>query len=236
VIPRYRIGIIKFFRNEEFLDDLIKGMFYCNTPEFYRLSKAEGVSDLNESCMHSYRMGRDEFPPEIIINGIKLTGLSLTATTIQIGGQKDKWLHCWFALDIVDNSEYLRTLIQDVNKIRNEFGSNYAFILRRDIPELVRRLSTKTDLEINYGKVKYSKNRTDWGCACKSDVYEYQREFRFLLGECEHTNIECKKVRYEEGFEDIVHKNKKISITDNESNIVQFFLSKDECYSCEDYD
>lgn len=44
------IGLIKFFREEKKLDALINGCFYCNTPEFYRNSGYEGVSDKFESC------------------------------------------------------------------------------------------------------------------------------------------------------------------------------------------
>jgi hypothetical protein len=60
-----RIGLLKFFRDFDKLKKLRDGLFYCNTPEFYRQSGQEGVSDLHESCSHAYRKNRDDDPIKI---------------------------------------------------------------------------------------------------------------------------------------------------------------------------
>ena len=46
-------GLLKFFSKEQYLDDFLNGLFYCNTPEYYRLSKQEGVGDQHESKIDS---------------------------------------------------------------------------------------------------------------------------------------------------------------------------------------
>jgi hypothetical protein len=230
MIHKNCVGLIKFFRNEQFLDDLRDGLFYCNTPEFYRNSKDEGISDLNESCIYSYRKERDKIPPEIIIDGVRLNEASLNASTLKKGGQTDKWLHCWFELSFVQNAEYMQDLIEDISRIRKEFGNQYVLLLLNDIPELKRRLAKTTHLKIKEGKVKYSEEKLDWGYACKSENYAYQREFRFLFGECDDAEIRPLKLRYNDGFKDIIHKNNEIKLVDNNSKKTRFFLSKDECF------
>ena len=150
------IGILKFFRDRDKMDLLLNGLFYCNTPEYYRLSGDEGISDVNESCNHSYREGRDSDPVKLSINGHELEGL--TGLTMHNNGIKDKYLHCWFAIRIPEDDRQLDTFTKNINRMRNEFGNNYAFIRARNIGTLVNRLKQYTTEEINYGNVKFLVN------------------------------------------------------------------------------
>lgn len=120
------IGIIKFFQDESYLESLISGIFYCNTPEFYRLSKAEGVSDKNESILFSFRKKREDEKIEVEVNEIKIKKVkSLTARN---PGLRDSWLHCWTILEIPKTDEELDALQKDVLRLKTEFGQSYAFI------------------------------------------------------------------------------------------------------------
>jgi hypothetical protein len=109
------IGLLKFFNNEEYLNDLMDGVIYCNTPEFYRLSNQEGLGDFHESCVNTFRKSRGDEAPVLKINGQELEGL--TALTTHKGGAKDKWLHCWFALDYPQNDDELVVLTNELNSI-----------------------------------------------------------------------------------------------------------------------
>src|ERR1051325_3011120 len=90
---RSRQILIKFFRDEDHLDQLIAGRVYANTPEFFRRLSTPGVSDRHESVTHTYRAARGDVPPRLRINGREIEGL--TALTIRSGGGKDARLHSW---------------------------------------------------------------------------------------------------------------------------------------------
>jgi hypothetical protein len=90
------IGIIKFFRNENHLNELCAGKLHCSTPEFYRMSNVEGVADKNECVTDSYRRNRGDKEMIFKINGIQMCGIQ--HNTLRGTGMKDRWLHCWTLL------------------------------------------------------------------------------------------------------------------------------------------
>lgn len=222
------VGILKFFRDPRNLDALEAGMFYCNTPEYYRNSGEEGVSDLHESCNHAYRKSRGDEPVRLYVGGHELKGL--TRITIHNGGKKDKWLHCWFALRMPSDEQELESLVDDINRMRSEFGKEYAFVQARHIKELARRVSTVTEHSVDHGSVRYSDDRMDWSVACKSQKYCYQREYRFVVGECKHDCLEPLILEYKDGFSDLISKSHSLRITDEDEGHVWFHLDKNVCY------
>lgn len=229
--PKF-IGLVKFFREESFLDYLVDGVFHCNTPEKYRLDGSEGIGDLHESCMHAYRAARGDKPVVLKINGEELEGL--TALTTHMNKLKDMWLHCWFALDFLENDEQLLALTEDLKRSRSEFGENFAFLPGAYLREFTDRVRSLHDGPFERGRVLYSQSREDWSVGCKAEGYAYQREYRFGFGQCRHTSTEPLVLKYEHGFGDLLQKNPYIKISDNESDAVWFKLSKDECYCCPD--
>lgn len=162
---------------------------YCNTPEHYRLAAAAGVSDKHESCMHAYRSGRGDPPIEITFNGLKLEGL--VDATLHGTAKKDMWLHCWVGIEIPPDEASLKGLISDLNRIRGEFGSEYAVMPHFNIKPFTQRLRTLSALEVVRGPLRYSKERSDWSVACKSEHLAYQREYRFALGACTASAKRC---------------------------------------------
>lgn len=222
------IGLLKFFRDAEKLKALQDGTFYCSTPERYRLSNDEGVSDLHESCNHSYRFNRGDEPLKIVVGGHELEGL--TAATIYNRGVKDKWLHCWFALRIPSDEDELELLTTSINRMRNEFGSQYAFLQGVQIKELATRLLQVTEHKVDYGSVRYSDDRFEWGVACKSLEYAYQNEYRFVIGECSPTFVEPLILVGESCFSDLISKSPTLQITDNKDGHIWFHLDSEKCF------
>jgi len=94
-------SLIKFFSNEEYLNDLLEGKIYCNTPEYYRLANQEGMADKNESCVVAYRKDRNDEPIKVTVAGKDIT--SVISATIWNNTRKDSWLHCWFMLHFEPN-------------------------------------------------------------------------------------------------------------------------------------
>lgn len=227
MIDENPFGLIKFFRDPEKLEALREGLFYCNTPEFYRLSGDEGVSDLHESCSHAYRKERGDMPVTLSYGGHEVGGI--IALTLHSSGIGDHWLHCWFKITMPKNDQDLKQLSIDIERMRKEFGAEYAFIPGNHLPELLNRLKTATDHRILFEPVKYSSKKLDWSAVCKSEHYSYQREYRFLIGECQHDVVAPLTIQYEGGFFDLISRSPELTMTDQESGHVWFHLNSDGC-------
>lgn len=218
-------GLIKFFREEWKLDALINGCVYCNTPEFYRMSGAEGVSDRFESCRFSYRSSRKDEPIFIKFNGVDLSDVS--GLTIHSPGDGDAWMHCWYVLLGPENQTDLDELKVSIERMKLEFGNLYAFIPADKIEDFYHKLTGLTEKKIRSKKVTYNSDMDKWGTFCKSSSYEYQREYRFSVGKCEPHSTEEYVITATDGFPNMVFKNPEIKIQHNITGEVWFEINTD---------
>lgn len=208
---------IKFFSNLDYANDLMNGRFFCNTTGYYRDCKFEGIGDVHESVSY-----HGAYIPELRIGHITLesmvnsTQFPIEETngniTVSLNkeGFEQGWLHCWFVFDLIDEVHSLVPLLNDLQRIRQEFGVNFVSFRTQDLGLIVERLSKVTDDKIRTSRVGYSDNRMVQNIACKRAEYSYQREFRFVLSECD---IDEKKPKvYELGdMSDIFSLNSPIS-------------------------
>ena len=215
--PNQFIGIIKFFKNEDFLDELVNGVFYCTPPEVYRLHEQEGVSDKFESCSFSYRKSREDDEIILHINDRKITGhISLTVHNQQ---DKDSWMHCWFSLRLPQNEKSLEKLKLDIAKMKSEFGEQFAFIPAPSMSGFLDLIEGLSPLPMVCDEVEYSSDKSRWGSLCKSKGYSYQREFRFLFGECNTHETEHFIFSDPNKFSGIILKNPEIKINNKDNSI-----------------
>lgn len=221
--------LLKFFRDKEILESFLDGMFWCNSPEFYRLSYEAGVGDFNESCCYSYREGRDKYTPKITIDGAELGGL--VRLTQHSNKEKDRWLHSWFILNTPSSYGDCVQAVQVINRMREEFGKYYTVLHVDKIRTLTNRLIKASDAKVDFAQVTYSDDMLQWSCTCKSSKYEYQAEFRFLVGHCSSNEVKPKKIEVEEGFRDIVLNCEPLTIIDTETSECLFQLNVDSCSS-----
>lgn len=224
-------GLLKFFRKELYLDSLLNGYLYLNTPEYYRNLNDKGVGDVNESCVHSYSILRDRYQevPKILINGSELSGL--TSAILKSDSLPEGWLQCWFVIDFPKNSEELIKLTNDINKVRNEFGNNYLFLPSSKSKEYANRLQKKINNDLQYFRVKYSDKPLEHSIGCKKNEYSYQREFRFIFDQCHHNTDAPLKIHCDEGFNDLMFKNPILQIVDEDTGYIHFNLDSKQCYS-----
>ncbi len=227
MVDQKPFGLIKFFKDPNKLESLRDGLFYCNTPEFYRLSGDEGVSDPHESCSHAYRKSRGDGPIKLEVDGYDVGGVF--AFTLHGPNFKDHWLHCWFTISIPEDKDHLIQLASDIDRMRLEFGAEYAFIPADYLPELLNRLQSVTDHNIFHGPVDYSSVKRDWSAMCKPASYSYQREYRFLLGECPHTTTEPLIVQNKRGFRDLILRSPELKIENRTKGHVWFMLNAEGC-------
>lgn len=213
-------GIIKFFKNEEFLSQLCGGTLFCNTPEYYRLHDGEGVSDRYECCTWSFRKIRGDTGAKIVVNGYSIE--ELTNVTFRSTGMKDSWLHCWTTLETPKNEAELGILVKDIQRIRSEFGLNYAYIPPTKIKPFIEHIKTLTTHKVEACKVTYSDKQKDWSPVCKSTRYKYQREFRILIGECQELSTEPLIIQNKNNFNDFIMKNISIEYSSIDSEWIWF--------------
>lgn len=216
------IGLIKFFRNEDFLDKLCSGLFYCNTPEEYRLNEQKGIGDPVESCRHSYRLSRNDSEIFVEINGHVLTGVE--GLTLHNSGSRDSWLHCWFELRIPSDQDALNTLNANIKRMKTEFGNNFAFIPAPKLKPLVELLQKHSEHPLYCGSVQYSNDPSEWGNLCKSLEFSYQNEYRFLFGKCDTHSLEPYQFNITEDLKDFIFKNPELKLVDSIDQESEWFV------------
>jgi len=217
------LGLVKFFRSEEYLDKLIGGLIHCQTPECYRQSDLEGVSDKHESCSYAWRSERGDDPIKVLINGHEIVE-GLQALTVHNGVASDSWLSCWFMLQIPPDEEGLARLIDDIRRMKAEFGSSYAFLPAEQLQPFLNKVKTSASLSMWAGPVTYDDDHMLWSWQCKSRAYRYQREYRLGFGDCSVTELESHSFTCEGGLGDFLFKNPDLQIKHEQTGRVFFDL------------
>ncbi len=227
---------LKFFSNNQYALDLLNGKFFCNTPEFYRKSNLEGVGDSNESVAYN-----GKYDPNIKIDNIPLKKLvefsdlniseaKLDKLTVNLFPDQFQhgWLHCWFVIDHTSNLDSIAQLASDLMRVQKEFGANYVFFTSNDFNEVTKRLANSLGHPVRNARIAYSDNNYFHNIACKRIEYKYQREFRFVLDECDLGELSPKV--YELGdMRDIFKFNEPVRIMNNGTEII-FELSENGIY------
>lgn len=206
------LGLIKFFRNEEYLDKLIGGMMHCQTPESFRLSNLEGVSDPAESCLFSWRPARGDTATEFDFNGKKLNPDEVLRLTIHNGKPMESWLHCWFCLRVPEDTEALEGLKRDLRLMKEQFGRHYAFLANTDVRPFIAMLQDAAGKKVWAQEVEYTEDVTRWDLSCKSATYAYQREYRFGFGKCELGETEPYVFTHPDGFAALIRKSPEVTL------------------------
>jgi hypothetical protein len=223
-------ALLKFSPNERFLDDLVGGTIYANTPEFYRLHDAPGVSDHHESVAFTFREKRKDPTPKLVVGDRELT--DLTALTVRFDGGKDAWLHSWTAVTLPRDEISLRSLVQDLRRVQAECGPHYVVVPAVKINELMKRIAALTASKVAMRAVAYSDEMKDSSPVCKRKSFEYQREVRFLIGECGDHDVTPLILKDAAGFGDLMAKNVDVSMINRENGQHMFDLRGSNPITC----
>ena len=227
---------IKFFNNPKYANDLLEGKFFCNTPAYYRKSNMEGVGDTQESVAYSgtydpnYRIDNISLKKLVKLSDLPVPENELKELTVSLFPEQFKhgWLHCWFVIDEVTDLEFVAQLAADLIRVQKEFGLNYVFFTSNDFHEMTKRLADKLDRPVGTARIAYTDNNYFHNIACKRLEYKYQREFRFILEECE-INETNPKIYCLGDMRDILKFNKPVKILSNGAEKL-FELSEHSVY------
>ncbi|MCG5048023.1 hypothetical protein [Pectobacterium brasiliense] len=200
--------LMKFFSTAEYKQKFLDGQVFCNTPAYYRKSDKEGVGDRCESAIYSYYNGyepKDGMKFEMglgkKIGENKLSIKNLNAFIFRKSGEIDSWLNCWYALEIITTSPDATT--NSLERMLREFGDNAILLTLDNWDEFLQRIKTYSEKEVEYCLVKYTDNPTKISKSCKLERYSYQKEFRFLFGECDFQCTEPYSFFVPGGFRDL---------------------------------
>lgn len=224
-------GLLKFFDRDDYFDQLLGGLVYFNTSESYRRDSREGRADLNESCAFAFRKERGDPPIQVSFAGQEIK--EVLSLTMHNGGQKDGWLHCWCAIVLPSRLDELRQFKNALDRMQAEFGRRYVFLPGNRIKQFAARSqnnlpSESTDI-VKHGLVRYSASKDDWTVWCKSQAYAYQQEYRFVIGECEHTDTTAKRITCPAGFDTILFPEPTVRIHGEEAEEVLLELDANGC-------
>jgi hypothetical protein len=214
------VALIKFFENEKFLNDFVEGAIYCNTPQFYREHKGQGVGDKSESCLKYWDKEAGDNMPEFTLDGeIKDLSNAKNVLVFPSREHKDSWLQCWATVGSHNEFE------NDIDRIAKECGRYFVVLPIENLPEYEARLKKGLNTDFSHGLVSYSNDPLKFGLAVKGDVYAYQREYRFLIGECDKSNTKSRKFSVG-SLEDIVHVNGSLKFTKQDGTTIYFSNGK----------
>lgn len=184
------VALIKWGK-AEYLSSLAAGELYLNTPLYYQENADKAFGDRFESCAYSYREGRDRRAPELRVDGLPLKDLKLTSANIFTATDRYYYLHCWSMISAWRSADELNSLLEDLQRQRQERGPCFVALRARDIETLLARIqAVETDAHCSH--VEYSPDPNRHGCVCKRQQFSWEREFRFLVGECDKKETEAR--------------------------------------------
>lgn len=205
------LGLIKFFREQKHLEMFLDGDIYCNTPEYYRLADAPGISDRNESCNICVRKSRNDLPLEMEVAG-KYAGEA--TDFILRSGRAEGWVQCWAILNVPKNDLEFDILTESFNRLKNEFGPYYLHVKPEQSHEMLSRMTSSLDINIEAKQVAYEEYPILGDSIFKkSNRFSYQNEYRIVFSECDTNNIDARIFKVNKGFRDLLDVNPKIEIT-----------------------
>jgi hypothetical protein len=184
------IALIKFFSRKEHYLSFKKGTNLFRTPHYYRKDKSVGRGDRSESCIGYWDKKLGDEMPNIIINGDKVNFEDAQSILIYPAAeQKDAWLQSWAVIE--PHNDFENSLEQMIN----EFGAYFVLLPATKISAYRHLLAKTSGCKVHMGGVGYSDNPLERSLVVKDSKFSYQKEFRFLLGECSKGEKRDKKIQ-----------------------------------------
>ncbi len=188
-----RVGVLIKWGKREYLEKLVQGELYLNTPEYYRINVDKSFGDKFESCAYAYREERDKIAPVLLKDGVPLSQFHPTSATIYGATDRSFYLHCWSMVSAWDDPGELEALVTDLRKQQEELGPCFVALRSRDIGTLLERIRG-TEPDAGCSHVEYSDDPNRQSCVCKRTQFAWQREFRFLVGECAERDTDARRL------------------------------------------
>jgi hypothetical protein len=171
--------LIKFFTEEEHLKQFISGSILCRTVHYYRICDDVGRGDRYESCFGYWDKSLNDTLPNIKMDNRPFDLSKASSILIYpMSEPLDGWVQCWSLIGPHNGFE------DSIDKLAKEFGKYFVLLPCSKIEQYVSLISQANGISITHGLVGYSNRREEFGIGVKTDALAYQREYRFIFGEC----------------------------------------------------
>jgi len=186
-ISQKAIALIKFFSTEEHFLAFKDGSIIFRTPHFYRTCEDIGRGDRNESCLGYWDKRLGDEMPVLINNGRPVDLVDAESVLIYPAREhQDTWLQSWCLIGPDNDFE------QSLEHMLNEFGSYFVILPANNISAYAELVSKASGMQVAHGLIQYSDNPLDRSLTVKDSKLDYQKEFRFFVGECPKNEVKDK--------------------------------------------
>ncbi len=184
------VALIKFFSKREHYLSFKKGTNLFRTPHYYRKDKSVGRGDRGESCTGYWDKKLGDELPSIVNNGVRVNLDGVQSILVYPAAeQKDAWLQSWAVIGPYNNFE------NSLEQMINDFGTYFVILPATKIGEYRHLLAKASGCKVHMGAVRYSDDPLEGSLVIKHSKFSYQKEFRFLLGECSKGEMHDKKIQ-----------------------------------------
>ena len=177
------------------------------TPHYYRMCEDAGRGDRSESCIGYWERGLGDEIPEIIMNRSQIDIRSIESLLIHpVYEQSDSWMQSWCVVGRFNEFELsLSTMLE-------EFGCYFVVLPAKNIKKYAALMSQASGLNVNYGFIRYSDNPLERSLSVKDKKFQYQKEFRFYIGQCKKYETQDKELRVA-GISSLLEKTSSLKFT-----------------------
>lgn len=183
-LPEQALALIKFFSKKEHYLAFKNGHTLFRTPHYYRNCEDKGRGDRSESCLGYWDTTLGDKMPSIVLDDSLFDMTNVKSILIYPSHeQRDSWLQSWCLI------EPSNCFSESLQKMIDDFGPYFVLLHAKDIEAYANLLKRASNSEVRYGLIHYSANRLDHSLTTKSSDLDYQKEFRFYLGECDKSEM-----------------------------------------------
>jgi hypothetical protein len=157
------------------------------TPHYYRTLENVGRGDSSESCLGYWDRKRGDEMPRMEFEGGTIDTLNAeTVLVYPAHEQSDAWLQSWCVVGPHNGFE------ESLEKMLVEFGTYFVVLPAKNIAAYAELLTKASGSHVHFGAIQYSDSPLDRSLTVKDSKFEYQKEFRFYIGECAKDEVQDK--------------------------------------------
>lgn len=211
----YIYGLMKFFSCEADKQKFLAGSVLLRPPHYFRTSLEAGRGDQFESCVGFYDKELGHKLPRLTENTGTLSLKDIKSILIYpVDEPYDAWMQSWCAVGTHNGFE------DSLSLMLKKFGNHFVFLPANRIETYKKRLAKKTGLPVTGGLVQYTDDRKKGSLMTKSIHFEYQKEYRFLVGECSKGETKEYEIFQVGSLNKIVTKYKTFKFTKESGEII----------------
>lgn len=212
------LALIKFFSKEEHYLAFKNGVSLFRTPHYYRSCEDLGRGDTTESCLGYWNKELGHEMPNLLRDGLPLDMTDVKSILIYPAHeQHDAWLQSWCLIGSDNRFE------ESLQRMIDEFGPYFVLLEAKNIHAYANLLEHASGSAVHYGLVQYSGNPLDRSLTVKDSKYDYQKEFRFYLGECKKDETQDRKIQLE-GLDNLLSNAASLKLTTSSGKNTYFSL------------